>query len=91
MKLPTPREADFDKKAKRTMKYVILYATLFYKNATEKELKFLWPRVLSSIKQLVTLFGMPTMEYLTNELMPISERYGYVFRESNIKRLIKKL
>ena len=73
------------------MKYVILYATLFYKNATEKELKFLWPRVLSSIKQLVTLFGMPTMEYLTNELMPISERYGYVFRESNIKRLIKKL
>ena len=91
MKILTPREEDFDKKAKRTMKYVILYATLFYKNATEKELKFLWPRVLTSIKQLITLFGMPTMDYLINELMPISERYGYVFRESNIERLIKKL
>ncbi len=91
MKLQTPREEDFDKKAKRTMKYVILYATLFYKNATEKELKFLWPRVLSSVKQLVTLFGMPPMDYLTNELMPISERYGYVFRESSIERLIKRI
>lgn len=91
MKLQTTNDTDFNKKARRTMKYVFLYTMLFDKNATDKELKFLWPRVFTSVKQLVTLFGMPTQDYLKKELMPVSERYGYVFRESNIERLMKKL
>ena len=90
-KKPVEDDEDFDKKIKRTMKYVVLYGMLFYKNASERDMNLFWPRVLASIKQLVSIFGLPSLDYLEEELLPISERYGSIFRASNIERLLKKL
>ncbi|MBR5657282.1 MAG: hypothetical protein IKW98_11495 [Prevotella sp.] len=87
---PSNIDDDFKKKANRTMKYAILFATLFYKNATHRE-KHLLKRVLGALRTLVTLYGIPALDVLESELAPLSERYDYAFRFNHVRRIISML
>lgn len=91
MKKPTWGDDDFAKKANRTMKYAILFATLFFKNATQREVQILGNRVMKATQCLKSILGLPSNEFLEEELSPISERYDYAFRISHVQRLINKL
>ena len=87
---PSFKDDDFKKKADRTMKYALLFGTLFFRNATEKE-EHLKKRVLQALQSLVPLFGIPSEKYLEDELSPLSERYDYAFRYMQVKNFIDKL
>ena len=87
---PSFKDDDFKKKADRTMKYALLFGTLFYRNATGKE-EHLKKRVLQALQTLISLFGIPSEKYLENELSPLSERYDYSFRYRHVKNFIDKL
>lgn len=87
---PSKIDDDFKKKANRTMKYAILFATLFYKNATHRE-EHLLKRVLGALRTLVSLYGIPSVDVLESELAPLSERYDYAFRFNHVKRIINML
>lgn len=81
---------DFKKKADRAMKYAVLFAALFFRNATEKE-EHIKRRVIKAMQTLITLFGLPSEKCLEDELTPLSERYGYAYRFRDIQKLIAKL
>lgn len=87
---PSFKDDDFKKKADRTMKYALLFGSLFYRNATGKE-EHLKKRVLQSLRSLIGLFGIPSEKYLEDELTPLSERYDYAFRYRHIKNFIEKI
>lgn len=89
MKLPIQRDEKFNKVATRTMKYVILYGTLFYKLSNIETKRVLNNRLLEAVDSLVGLFGKPSIDILTMELEPLSERYDYVFRMSHIEYMLK--
>ena len=91
MKKPIYLDDEFKKNADRMMKYAILYATLFFKYATQKEEQMLGKRGMQAIQYLASFFGLPSDEYLEEELSPISERYDYVFRVLHVQRLVNKL
>ena len=91
MKTPAWKDDDYTKKANRTMKYAILFATLFFKNATQREVQLLGNRVMQATQCLMSKLGLPSDEFLEEELSPISERYDYAFRISHVLRLINKL
>ena len=82
---------DLKKKANRTAKYAILYGTLFFKNATQNEEQILGNKILNALRGIISYIGMPSTEYLKEELMLISERYDYSFREIHIERFLKRL
>ena len=90
MKKPSLKDEDFKKKADRTMKYAILFATLFYRNATHRE-DHLLKKVISSLNTLISIFGVPDKSVLESELAPLSERYDYVFRFNHVKRILDLL
>lgn len=90
MKKPSLKDEDFKKKADRTMKYAILFATLFYRNATHRE-DHLLRKVISSLNTLISVFGVPDKSVLESELAPLSERYDYVFRFNHVKRILDLL
>lgn len=87
---PSFKDDDFKKKADRTMKYALLFSTLYYRNATDKEEPFK-KRVLLALQSLISLFGIPSDKYLEDELSPLSERYDYAFRYGHIKNFIDNL
>ena len=87
---PSVIDDDFKKKAARTLKYAILFGSLFFRNATEKE-EHLKKRIIQALQSLITLFGIPSKKYLEEELTPLSERYDYVFRFNHVKRIINML
>ena len=87
---PSFKDDDFKKKADRTMKYALLFGTLFFRNATGKE-EHLKKRVLQALQSLISLFGIPSEKYLEDELSPLSERYDYAFRYRHVKNFIDKL
>lgn len=87
---PSFKDDDFKKKADRSMKYALLFGTMFYRNATGKE-EHLKKRVLLALQSLMSLFGIPSEEYLEDELSPLSERYDYAFRYRHVKNFIDKL
>jgi hypothetical protein len=89
MKLPIQRDEKFNKVATRTMKYVILYGTLFYKLSNIETKRVLNNRLLEAVDSLVGLFGKPSIDILTRELEPLSERYDYVFRMSHVEYMLK--
>jgi hypothetical protein len=91
MKNPSWKDDDYTRKANRTMKYAILFATLFFKNATQREVQLLGNRVMQAIQCIMLRLGLPSDEFLEEELSPISERYDYAFRISHVQRLINKL
>lgn len=80
----------FNSVATRTMKYAILYCTLFNKMA-DCSLKFKENEVLSIISSLASVLGLPSIENLEKELTPLSQRYNYEFRISHVKQTIEKL
>ena len=87
---PSFKDEDFKKKADRTMKYALLFGSLFYRNATWKE-EHLKNRVLHALQSLISLFGIPSEKFLEDELSPLSERYDYAFRYRHVKNFIDKL
>lgn len=87
---PAFKDDDFKKKADRTMKYALLFGTLFFRNATGKE-EHLKKRVLQAFQSLISLFDIPSEKYLEDELSPLSERYDYAFRYRHVKNFIDKL
>ena len=87
MKVLLPDEERFINISRRTMKYAILYGALFNKFASFEEMKTKNKRVLKALRSLASIFGVPSYEYMANELEPLSERYDYVFRMSHIKKM----
>lgn len=87
----TPVEKDYEKVAHRTMKYAILYGALFRKFSNQETLQILGNRVLKAIRTLSLILGMPTIDFLSEELNPLSSRYDYVFRLRHIEDILKKL
>ena len=77
--------------ASRTMKYAVLYGALFYKYSTQETLQVMWKRVLKAIGCLASILGMPSIDYLSIELSPLSERYDFVFRMRHIENILKQL
>lgn len=75
----------------RSMKYAILYGTLFYKFATANDEQAKGNRIIKAIKTMSSIFGLPTIDYLSQELDPLSERYDYVFRMNHVEKMIKRL
>ena len=73
------------------MKYAILYSTLFFRNATQKEVQLLGKRVMQAIQSLISVFRLPSNDYLKEELTPISEHYDYAFRFSHVQKLINQI
>lgn len=88
---PSSNDMDFKKKTWRTMKYAILYATLFFKNATQEEERLLGRKVIQALRHLISIFGLPENDFLENELSPLSERYAYAFRLSHIQNTIRRI
>lgn len=86
-----PVDDSYKKVTCRTMKYAILYGTLFYCFATKNILLAKEKQVLQAIRSLASIFGMPSLEYLNDELTPISERYDYVFRMRDVGKLMDRL
>ena len=84
----TSFDDDFKKKAERAMKYSILFAALFYRNATVKE-EHIKRRVLKAMQSLIGVFGLPSEDYLEEELTPLAERYDYAYHYRDIKKLIE--
>lgn len=91
MKKPINMDNDYAKKANRTMKYAILYSTLFFRNATQKEVQLLGKRVMQAIQSLISIFRLPSNDYLKEELTPISEHYDYAFRFSHVLKMINQI
>lgn len=81
-------DEDYNKVACRTMKYVILYGTLFYRYTNCNELPVKSNRLMKAITSLKSIFGAPTIDYLSRELEPLSERYDYVFRIEHVEKLL---
>ena len=91
LKLPKSIDENFLKVARRSMKYGILFSTLFYKFSTQENITFNGARVIKNISKLLSIFEVPSLEYLSEELEPLSERYNYVFRINHIESMIKKI
>ena len=75
----------------RSIKYAILYGTLFYKFATANDEQAKGNRIIKAIRTMSSIFGLPTIDYLSQELDPLSERYDYVFRMNHVEKMIKRL
>ena len=91
MKLPAQRDENFNKVASRTMKYAILYLILFNRLSHVETIQVLGSRVLKAVNCLVALFGKPSIDTLTKELEPLSERYDYVFRLNHVENMLRLL
>ena len=91
MKLPIHRDENYNKVAYRTMKYAILYGALFNKFSNFETIRVLGNRLLKAVDSLVFLFGKPSLKTLITELDPLSERYDYIFRRSQIENFFKQL
>ena len=91
MKLPAQRDENFNKVASRTMKYAILYLILFNRLSHVETIQVLGSRLLKAVNSLVALFGKPSIDTLTKELEPLSERYDYVFRLNHVENMLRLL
>lgn len=91
MRLPAQKDEKFNKVASRTMKYAILYGTLFYRLSHVETIRVLGNRLLKAVDSLVVILGKPSFKTLTKELEPLSERYDYVFRMNHVKNMLRNL
>lgn len=91
MKIDFSIDENIKRVASRTMKYAVLYGALFYKYSTQETLQVMWKRVLKAIGCLASILGMPSIDYLSIELSPLSERYDFVFRMRHIENILKQL
>jgi hypothetical protein len=76
---------------KRTMKYAILFGSLFFHIATESDTTVYGTSVTEAIKKMTEVFNLPNNDYLYKELSPLSERYDNVFSMKHINSFINKL
>lgn len=90
IKQPEGRDKDYNKVVNRTMKYVILYGVLF-KHLHQKIQQMIRNEMLIAITKLVTIFGMPSIDFLIEELEPLSKKYGYVFRTSHVENFCQEI
>ena len=91
MRLPAQKDENFNKVASRTMKYAILYGTLFYRLSHVETIRVLGNRLLKAVDSLVVILGKPSFKTLTKELEPLSERYDYVFRMNHVENMLRNL
>ena len=91
MKKPILKDESYNKVVCRTMKYAILYGALFNRLSHYETIRVLNKRILKAIDNLVSIFGKPSIKYLTEELEPLSERYGYVFRMNHVEKILRSL
>ena len=91
MKGPVEKDESYKKVAIRTMKYSILFGTLFLKYSNQEDKRVKGKRVLKAVSSLIALFGMPSIEFLSRELEPLSERYDYAFRMRHLENFIATL
>ncbi len=84
------REEDYLKKARRGLKYAILFATLITRSSAQK-LQYFQGQLYGDLKTLFTLFGKPDLTILELELEPLIERYNHIFVFRDVKRAIGKL
>lgn len=75
----------------RSVKYAILYGTLFYKFATANDEQAKGNRIIKAIRTMCEIFGIPSIDYLSQELNPLSERYDYVFRMNHVEKMINRI
>ena len=86
-----PLDEGFRNVVNRSMKYALLYGALFYKFATANDEQAKGNRIIKAIRTLSSIFGIPSIDYLSLELDPLSERYDYVFRMIHVEKMIKRL
>ena len=91
MRLPAQKDENFNKVASRTMKYAILYGTLFYRLSHVETIRVLGNRLLKAVDSLVVIWGKPSFKTLTKELEPLSERYDFVFRMNHVENMLRNL
>lgn len=84
-----PDEEDYRNKAHRTMKYVLLYATVFYQYTLNR--KLCGDKVNKACKSLIAKFGLPDMDKLQKEIEPLSQRYDSSVTFRQIQRTLKEL
>lgn len=68
MRLPAQKDENFNKVASRTMKYAILYGTLFYRLSHVETIRVLGNRLLKAVDSLVVIWGKPSFKTLTKNL-----------------------
>ena len=83
-----PQDENYRKIAYRTMKYVILYGTLFFKFASRDDKLAYKKRIIQTIKYIESILGMPPVDYLSIGLTPLSEKYDYVFRMMHVDKFL---
>lgn len=88
MKGAVSQDASYQKAAFRTMKYIVLFGTLFRKYSNQEGKRIIGTRVINAIKNLKTVFGMPSKDLLLKELQSVSEKYNYVFRLKEVENLL---
>lgn len=91
IKVPKEKDENYKRIACRAMKYAILYGALFFKFSNIENKNLRGNRVKKAIGYLTSLFGMPSYKFLSRELEPLSERYGYAFRMKHVEYFIKML
>ncbi len=91
MNPPIQRDASYNKVAYRAIKYAILYGVLFNKLSQHETIKVKGNDLLKALNDLVAIFGKPSIDTLTEELEPLSERYDYVFRKNHVENMLRLL
>lgn len=86
-----PTMGQFAAIARRTVKYAVLYGTLFLRKATDYHQQAYGKQIINGTKKLFSILGTPSMEYLEAELAPLSERYNYEFRMAHIEMFVKNV
>lgn len=71
------------------MKYVLLYATVFYQYTLNR--KLYGDKVNKACKSLIAKFGLPDMDKLQKEIDSLSERYDSSVTFRQIQRTLKEL
>jgi hypothetical protein len=90
-KLPQIISNDFQKKIHRSLKYAVLYATMFYKFASIDDSKVYGQRILSNLKSLFCLLAIPDKDRIKEELSILSVSNNYVFRIKHVDNLLAKV
>lgn len=83
--------SQFSKIALRAVKYAVLYGTLFFKTADRYYKQTIGEQIINGTKKLFSILGTPSMEYLEEELAPLSERYNNEFRMAHVEMFVNKV
>lgn len=79
------------RKIQRSLKYAILYATLFNKFANIHIPSTYMNNILKYLKTLLYYLGNPDMENLNEDLSVLSERNECIFRMCHVNKILSKV